>query len=201
MPKRKRFVAQQRKKLEKAREEKKRRSEITQPSADEDIVIAWSSTSRHATPSPPWACALRTSPEKTSAEKRRKFAIIEGKEPADTTFIFIKKKQLQELAGNVLCNVCFMDTIECYFTQHQLATDVKFHCANCGVVAMDTKGDSKTENEGIHRLTVMLVYCMMLLGWWFTGVEKITAYMSLNKFARETYRRYVRDGRPSKVNN
>ena len=58
------------------------------------------------------------------------------------------------------------------------------------VLALDTKGDSDTANAGIGIRTLMLVYAMMLLGWWYGGLQKVCAYLNIPHFGKVTFSRY-----------
>lgn len=200
MGRRKRIYEVKRRLLQKARDKKK--SKTGTPSIEkEESIIAESRLQPAATPPPspvpppssPFpspGSSLARSKLPTSAEKRKRFFSMESKEVADTSFVLIKKERLHQLAANTLCSECCTQTMECKITPHQIDTHIKLYCKNCAFVAMDTKGDSDTGKRGIHRLTVMLVYAMMLHGWLFRGVERVIAYIGLSRFTKETYVRY-----------
>ena len=75
--------------------------------------------------------------------REKNFSTIEHQEPADTIYVFIKKKTLQELAENVVCHVCCNENIGCVFAKHQLDTDVKL----CKITATENLPDENKRRK------------------------------------------------------
>ena len=122
--------------------------------------------------------------------KRKAFSSPEIQPTSNNNNILISKTRLEELAQNISCSSCLTTNMECVTRQNQIDVSVKFMCRDCKFVALDTKSDSDSGNVGIGIRTVMLVYAMMLLGWWYRGVEKVCAYLNFPHLSKATFSRY-----------
>lgn len=137
-------------------------------------------------------------PTPTSAEKRKKITAEAGSSSdkerviSNTEYVVIKKNILIEYwEKKGVCDKCYSSDVECVFTHMQIDTRMKVSCKVCHNVMIDNIDDCKitVSNKGMHPVTVMLVYAVMLLGYSFSAVEKICGILSLPHFTNKTYTR------------
>ncbi len=104
--------------------------------------------------------------------------------------IFVKKQSLEELASNVCCPECF-EMMKCVFTRKHADSSFRIVCTKCAYVAKDNVHDHKTNEKGMYEKTLMIIYAVMLLGYRYSGVEKLCSLLSMNHISYPVYCSYA----------
>ena len=129
----------------------------------------------------------------TSARQRKSLVAKEKERPeaSDKVRAVIDEKTLEEIVQNMLCPSCAKDKVTVKFTHHQIDTYMCVACA-CGHVVVDTLKAAQVKERNYHPMTMLLVYCMMLLGVGYVGANKLVSFFSLKHFTKTTYIRYAK---------
>lgn len=77
------------------------------------------------------------------------------------------------------------------FMHHQIDTYIVVKC-ECGHVILDTLKTVNLKEKSFYPLTMLLVYCMMLLGVGYAGADKLISFLSLQHFTQNTFIRYAK---------
>lgn len=177
----KKGVKQSRLNLKAAREKKKKQT----PSVDARVTSSESPPPPSVSPPPP---SLSPSP---SSVKRKNLLTKESDIPVVTQEnVLVKKQSLEELASNVCCPECF-ENMKCIFTRKHADSSFKIVCTKCSYIAKDTAEDHKSKEKGIYEITIMIVYAVMLLGYRYSGFEKLCSLLSMRHVSFRVYRKYA----------
>lgn len=131
------------------------------------------SDSGDASPPPPPPPAASSSREPTSAQKRKSLVTEQKEQPEASEMkipCIIYEETLKEIVESMLCPSCCQNNDTANFTHHQIDTYIQVKCS-CGHVVVYTKKDVQVK-EKCYPLTTLLVYCMMMLGVGYAGVDK-----------------------------
>ncbi|XP_063851326.1 uncharacterized protein LOC135094837 [Scylla paramamosain] len=151
------------------------------------------SGSGDAPPPPPPPPVASCSHEPTSAQKRKSLVTEQKEQPQASemkTRSIFSEETVKEIVESMLCPSCSQNNATATFTHHQIDTYIQVECS-CGHVIADTKKGVQVK-EHCYPMTTLLVYCMMMLGVGYAGVDKLISFFSLHHFTRPTYIRYAR---------
>lgn len=125
----------------------------------------------------------------TSAEKRKK--LVNTGKPSDVIeveYMIIRKDYIQDMAEKIACPSCYDTSVQCKLINKQADTIVQLVCQECSTVIHNNSSECIVpEMKNIRPVTLMLVYFMMLMGYGYSGVEKLCGLLSIPHFSKTTY--------------
>ena len=108
----------------------------------------------------------------------------------------IEENTVKEIVNSMLCPNCVENKVGVKFIHHQIDTYVIVKCEKdeCGFLILDTTKKIKEieKKNKMYPMTTVLIYCMMLLGVGYRGVDRLISYMNLKHFKCKTYIRYAK---------
>ena len=126
---------------------------------------------------------------KTSAEKRLSHFSFDEKNVNERHRIIIYEDTIERILEKTMCKDCEWGKLSVKYVRHQLDTYVSVSCDVCDVIY---KEETNVKENNIHPVTLLLIWCCLLLGLGFDGVERIISFLNLRHFAHRTYLRYIR---------
>ena len=130
-----------------------------------------------------------TSSSKTSAEKRKSFFEKEPENVSERKRILVYEDSLHNLVSKFICKGCYSENVSVKLVGHQIDTYVNAICDNCGYIY---KEETSVKVKGFHPCTTLVVWCFLLLGIGYDGVEKVISALNLRHFTHPTYVRYAK---------
>ena len=129
------------------------------------------------------------SSSKTSAEKRKSFFEKETEPISERRHIIVYEDSIHNLVSKFICKACYSENVSVKFVGHQIDTYLNAICDECGYIY---KEETSVQEKGFHPCTTLIVWCFMLLGTGWDGVEKVITALNLRHFTHPTYVRYAK---------
>ena len=117
------------------------------------------------------------------------FFRADEKAVSECCHMIIFEDTIDKILEKATCKDCGCEKLIVIHVHHQLDTYVKVSCDACGVIY---KEETDVKEKNIHPVTLLFIWCCLLLGLGLDGVQRIISFSNLRHFAHHTYLRYVR---------